>query len=279
MVIFMVVDRTKIPKQAVILFNKLQSKGKFIFTLNDANDLIDISRDSLKNLLSRLFKSNWVKRLEREKYLIVPFEAGIEGRWSVEPFIIASQLVEPYAIAYWSAMSHWGYTEQIVRTIFVLTTMKKNKMQFEILGIPYHFIKTSSDKFFGVTQIWVSNKKITITDKERTLIGAMDKPELCGGFVESSKVLKTGFEKNEFSIKKIIDYGTKLRNNTIFKRIGYLLDFYKIDQPELRLFCQRKLSKGYPRLDPAGNTKGKYNKEWMILDNVSKSDLNNWIEY
>lgn len=275
----MVNNRTKIPKQAVILFNKLQSRGKFIFTLDDANKLLNISRSSLKNLLSKLSKSTWVIRLEREKYLIVPFEAGIEGKWSAEPFIIASQLVEPYAIAYWSAINYWGYTEQIVRTIFILTTKKKSKMQFEILGVPYQFIKVPQNKFFGITQAWITNKKINITDKERTLIDAMDKPELCGGFIESSKVLKIGFEKNEFSLAKLMEYGAKAGNRTIFKRIGYLLDFYNINQPELREFCKKKLSKGYSRLDPAGNVKGQYNKEWLVLDNVSKVDLSSWTEY
>lgn len=60
-----------------------------------------------------LERKRWIIRLERGKYLVVPLEAGEHRMWCEEPYLVASTLVHPAAIAYWTAIRHWGWTEQI----------------------------------------------------------------------------------------------------------------------------------------------------------------------
>ena len=266
-------NRRILPAQAVALFQSIQSEGKTTFTRKEAMSILNIKASYLNNLLSGLEDKAWIKRLERGKYLIIPIEAGKTGSWSEHPYIIASCLVEPCAIAYWSALSHWDYTEQLINTTFVLTTQRKFETTKQILGQTYKFICVPEKKFFGVTQIWIGNKKINITDREKTLVDCLDHPEYCGGIVESAKAVKTGLSEKQVSIDKLLEYARRIGNRTVYKRLGYLLESLNLNLPDLEAECLKNISKGYSKLDPSYPKKGRYISKWHIIENVGKSEL------
>ncbi len=89
----------------------LASQGKKVFTTGEAQAAIGGARHQVNKLLSRLNEKRWVLRLQRGLYLILPFEAGVEGTYSVHPFLIVPHLATPYALAYWTALSHYNYTD------------------------------------------------------------------------------------------------------------------------------------------------------------------------
>ena len=57
--------------------------------------------------------------------MLVPFSAGPKRAWTEEALVIATRLVTPSAIAYWSALRFWNFTEQVPRTIFVQSPQRK----------------------------------------------------------------------------------------------------------------------------------------------------------
>jgi predicted transcriptional regulator of viral defense system len=265
-------NRSKLPAQAVKLFQKVQGKSN-IFTREDAARALNIKPNYLNILLHRLEEMGWIMRLEREKYLIIPIEAGRNGSWTEHPFVIASYLVDPYAIAYWSALSHWDYTEQLLKTTFVLTTKQKFNRSRQILGETYRFIRIPEKKFFGVMLVWVGDYNVMVTDRERTLIDCLDHPEYCGGMSEVAKGLREAFEEKKLSTHKLLDYAERIGNRTVFKRLGYLLEILDLDFPEVEKQCLKRISRGYSKLDPTMPIKGKYNAKWNLIENVAISDL------
>lgn len=265
-------NRTKLPAQAVKLFQKLQGKSS-IFTREDAAKALNIQPSYLNILLHRLEEMGWILRLEREKYLIIPIEAGRTGAWTEHPFVIASYLAEPYAIAYWSALSHWGYTEQLLKTTFVLTTKQKFNRSRQILGETYKFIRIPEKKLFGVILVWVGDYNIMVTDREKTLIDCLDHPEYCGGITEVAKALREAFEEKKVSTHKLLDYAQKIGNRTVFKRLGYLIDVLDLDARDVANQCLKQISRGYSKLDPSMPKKGKYTSKWNLIENVTLSDL------
>ena len=96
-----------------------------MFTINDIANEFNIQRNVLWVMLSRLEKEGWIKRIERGKYLIIPLGRE-KDKYTINEFLIGSLLVDPYAIAYWSAMNHYGSTEQIPNTVFIETTSRKD---------------------------------------------------------------------------------------------------------------------------------------------------------
>ncbi len=257
------------------LLSTLSAEDRNIFSFDDAFTRLGLTRNHARKFLHTLTEKGWLRPLEKGKYLIVPLEAIAGGVWSEEAFVIASNLVDPYSIGYWSALNYYGYTEQISRTIFVETTKRKFKTEIEVLGIPYKFITLTSHKFFGTTTIWFGSKKVTITDKEKTLVDCLDHPEYCGGIVEVAKGLANAVE-DKIDFKKLSSHANKMNNRAIFKRMGYLSEVLELPVADYQEAWRKMLSTGYALLDPLSPNKGKYDSRWHIRVNVSKSNLTEW---
>ncbi len=81
--------------------------------------------------MSSLMQKKWVLPLKRGLYAIVPLDVGVKGADSfiLHNFVIASHLVEPYYIGYWSALNHYGFSEQIPKTTFICEYLRKSASQ------------------------------------------------------------------------------------------------------------------------------------------------------
>jgi predicted transcriptional regulator of viral defense system len=171
---------------------------------------------------------------------------------------MASYLVEPYAISYWSALHHYGLTEQIPNTVFVQTPVRKKKSQMEVLGVKYQIVRVKDTKFFGIRKEWIEETPISITDKEKTIIDCLDKPQFAGGVIEIAKALKD----RSLDYNNLSEYALKIDNFAVVRRLGYLCDMMGIPA-DLPL----PPSKKYLLLDPTMPAKGKNNPKWRLVIN------------
>jgi len=216
--------------------------------------------------MSSLIRKKWVLQLKRGLYAIVPLDIGVKGAESfiVHDFIVASYLVEPYYIGFWSALNYHGLSDQIPTTVFISTT--KAKPPLNILNSRFLFVQLSGNKFIGIENIEIDGNMINISDKNKTVADCLDHPEHSGGIDEIAKAIY--FYHEELDFGKIREYALKMRNKTIFKRLGYILDKTGLLDKYARIFRAIKLTKGYPRLDKTTGKKGKYNEKWKLLINA-----------
>lgn len=107
------------------LINDLARKGQ-TFSFEDAANTSSLPIKSLRVLLTRMEKAGIIERIEKGKYLIIPLGAR-KGEYTVNEYIIGSQLIQPAVIAYWSALNYHGFTEQMPGTIFIQTTSRKKQ--------------------------------------------------------------------------------------------------------------------------------------------------------
>lgn len=253
------------------LLSSLSESNKNIFTVEDAAKVLDRKKSEVTKLLHDLAKNEWVMRLSKSKYLILPLEAGPEPKFTEHEFVIASHLVHPYYIGYWSALNYYGFTEQVPGTVFVATL--KRKRGVSIAGVEYIFISLSRKKFFGYERRWIGSNPVVLSSKEKTLIDCLDHPEYCGELIEAVKGLWNARE--EISFKTLFDYAKRIGNNAVLKRLGYLMELFELE-PELVRKINKVLSKSYSPLDPTKPKKGRYNSKWKLLLNVSETDLTEW---
>ncbi len=244
------------------LLNELARKSQ-TFTFEDATRISSLSFQSLKVTLSRMEKEGLIERIEKGKYLIIPLGAR-KGRYTINEFIIGSQLVQPAVIAYWSALNYHGFTEQIPNTVFIQTTSRKKEQQLEILGVRYRIVRITKKKFFGSEKVWIEDVAVEITDPEKTVVDCLDKPQYCGGIAEVTKAMH-----GDLDIEKLKKYAMDIGNSAVIKRLGILCDKMgiKIDiEPGL-------ISGNYPLLDPSMHGKGMLNRKWKIRENVDEKYL------
>lgn len=222
------------------------------------------------NVLWRLEKKGWIERLEKGKYLIIPLEAGPKREWSADAYVIAGQLVKPAAIAYWTALRHWNWTEQVPRIVYVQTTKRKSSSRHTIFGVEYEVVTVSKRKFFGHVKEWRDGRMCLITDKEKTLIDCADDVERSGSIIELAKAAKEASQQISWS--KLNKYAELFPNGAVKKRLGFL--FEKKDLPlsieakGILQNWQERLTKGISLLNPAGPRSGKISTRWKIQINV-----------
>ncbi len=259
----------------------LASQDRQIFTTADAQSVLGGKRHRVNKTLSRLKNKRWVLRLRRGLYLILPFEAGPEGTYSVHPFRIASHLATPYAIAYWTALHYYGYTEQIPRINYVVTTTARASatLIIEELGLTYRFVTLAPFKFFGHQRIWIEGQEIHITDRAKTIIDCLDHPEYCGGIVDVAQGLYESLISADVSPQQLSQYADRMRNRTIFKRLGYLAELLDLPVDAEIERWRAARSTGYSLLDPLAGDHGPYDSRWQLRLNRTPADLSDWLVY
>ncbi len=198
----------------------------------------------------------------------MPLEAGVKPKFTEHEFVIASKLIEPYYISYWSALNYYGFTEQVSKTVFVVTTKRKREINF--LGLKIKFVTIKKSKFFGFKKILINNHPVNIAEKEKAIVDCLDFPRNCGGIIEVIKAVDSARE--ELNLKKLEDYAKKMKNHAVVNRLGYILDILGIKTNLIP-------SKHYVRLDPLIKKNISYNAKWKIIENVSKADLLSWREH
>ena len=249
------------------------SSGKRVFTVSEAAKLLNTSHAIASKIIHRLTKKRKLQRIEKAKYLLIPPEAWKIGEYTEEGIIVASQLITPYYLSYWTALSFHGWTEQPSRTIFVATTRIKKVV--ELQGIKIKFVKLNPNRFFGFEEHWVGNQKVVVAEKEKTIIDCLDQPRYCGEIVEVAKGLWNG--RKEIDYRKLLDYALRIKNGAITKRLGYLLDVLEINKPKIRKELLRNKTQNFALLDLGHQrSAGVKNKEWNLTINVNPHNLTEW---
>ncbi len=276
--------RTLTPNESQLL-NTLAGDGHIIFTVQEARATLGAQESQTGQLLHRLTRKRWLFRLERGKYLIVPLEAGMKGLYTVHEFIVAAHLVTPYMIAYASALTFHGLTEQTSTVIFVATTHRRRNVTIPELGLRYRFVTLSEEHFFGFQETLIETQPVIITDPARTLIDALDRPEYCGGIAEAAKGLwrymrmlgtDTPLSLNA-SLEQLTQYATRLGNRTVFKRLGYLSELQNLPVDHYLERWHSEISMGMSDLDPQAGPHGDYNTRWRLRINVTPHSLLEWV--
>ncbi len=258
------------------LLTEMSRQGKRIFTFEDAAKFYGSRSSALRELLSTLVERRWLLRVEKGKYLILPFEAGREGEWTEHEFIIASYLIEPYYIGFRSALNYYGYTEQVSRTVFVVSTRRKFKPALEVAGVTYRFVCMSQHKFFGASEVALDGRKVNISEPEKTIVDCLDRLEYCGGVVEVAKALWYG--RDELDFVRMADYARKAGNKAVNQRLGYLLETLESGTEKAFTLLRTSLSKRYAPLDTLGSSKGRYIDRWKVMVNIPEDELLQWRE-
>jgi predicted transcriptional regulator of viral defense system len=259
------------------LLTELTRQGKRLFAFDDAAKIYGSSNSGLRRLLSRLVKRRWLQRMERGKYLILPFEAGREGEWTEHEFIIASYLINPYYIGFRSALNYYGYTEQVSRTVFIASTRRKSKPALEISGVTYRFIYIPERKFFGTVEVSLDGYRVNISDREKTIVDCLDRLEYCGGVVEVAKALWYG--RDELDLIRMGEYAHQNGNRAANQRLGYLLETLGFGTNEVIAPIRENTSNSFASLDTLAPPKGRYIARWKVLANVSEDELLQWKEH
>ena len=196
-----------IGRKGVKLIGSLRESGFRVFRTEDAVKILGSNAHAINILLSKLSKSKKILRLERGKYLIVPPEAWKSGDYLEEGIILASSLVTPYYLSFWTALNYYGYTEQPSQTIFI--ACQRSRPDLNIKGMKFRFVKINASRFFGYESVWIGDLKVCIASREKVILDCLQQPKHCGDIAEAAKGLWNG--RQEINWKLLIDQAIQMK--------------------------------------------------------------------
>ena len=258
------------------LMLSLEQKNLPVFTTGDAKEILGTGDSSVWHILHRLAGKRRIERIERGKYLLVPAAAGPDRYWAEHMGVLASRLIEPYYVGFWTAMSLWDMTEQIPLTVQIATT--KRKRNFKYGGNLFEFVTLSEKKFFGFGEENADcGKKFNVSSREKTIVDCLMHPEYCGGIIEAVKSLWNARE--EVCWPAVLEAAERVQVDVVLKRLGYLLSVLDIEKEISDKIAKMKKTSVH-LLDPRYGRKGATtSKEYGLAVNITRDELLEWMYY
>lgn len=247
---------------------RLHAASRGTVTVREAGKILGIDDTAAARLLSHWQVQGWIQRARRGLYVLVPL--GAAGRVGViaDPWILIGRAFAPCYIGGWSACEHWNLTEQIFREVVIITSKPVRPRRGQIGGIGYVARVVAPGQLFGTRRVWRDRTPVDVSDPSRTIVDILDVPALGGGIRHVADVIRTYFASEHRNDRRLVEHGRRLGNQTVFKRLGFLVERLAIDAPELLSACRAAKSAGYARLDPSGPTHGRLLRRWGLQVNV-----------
>jgi predicted transcriptional regulator of viral defense system len=254
------------------LMTALYESGQTTFTHADVERITGLPPASARSLIRHAVDRGVVSRLDPGLFVLVPPELGRATEFAGNPYGVARQLAAgaEYFISHASAMELHRMVTQPQFVIFTSTT--KRLRNRTIHGTEFRFVLIRREGVFGVTTHWISKQdSVNVSDIERTVIDGLHLPAYCGGVTEVAKGL--WMRRNDVRPERLIEYARRLGNGAVVRRLGYLLDLYKLAAPEELERLRHSLSATYAALDPMLPAEGAYVSGWRLRVNVSPDEL------
>ena len=223
---------------------------KGTISVQQAAEALKLRPNKTAKMLARWAEQGWLSRVRRGLYIPVPLEARSSDISPEDPWIIAEQIYRPCYIGGWSAAEHWHLTEQIFRTVLVMTTRGVRDRNPHIKGIHFRVRTVSQDALFGTKPVWRAQVRVQVADPSRTIIDLMDDPALGGGLRSTIDIFQNYLNSEHKNLDLLIACAERLGNKTVFKRLGFLTERLAPAEENLIEACRTRLSKGNSKLDP-----------------------------
>lgn len=219
-------------------------------SVSEATTILNVSRVAAAKKLARWTSKGWLSRVGRGLYIPVPLEQQTSDIVLEDPWLVADRLYAPCYIGGWSAAEYWEMTEQIFRTIVVMTTQKPRDRSPIIKGTKFLLRTVPQKSLFGLKQVWHGQVKVSVSDPSRTIIDVLNDPLLGGGLRTTTDFFSTYLKSENRNLDLLIEYAERLGNGAVFKRMGFLLERLIPEEKEIINTCRKKMTKGNAQLDP-----------------------------
>lgn len=251
------------------LLSSLAASGHHIISIEDIRTTLDIAPNTAREIASRLTEKGWLDRLVPGEYLIVPLAAGPNSVYTIHEYLIAARLAEPMYIGYFTALSHHGLTEQVPRTVYVVTPTRARSR--EIHGVQYHLVSVAPRKFFGSEPVAIEGTTVPVASLEKTLVDCADHPAYAGGVRELATAMAQA-DSQGCDWATVAAYLRRLDNGAATKRLVFLADHLGIDLQK-RETLANSFTSGYSLLDPTRADHGRHDNEYRLRINLDPDTL------
>lgn len=202
----------------------------------------DLSRQEIRNLVSKLSKNGWLVRIKKGLYCIADLTS--RGFIGASSLIIAQLLNQNSYISCEAALQHRNMFDQYLRTI-TSVSLKAQRMT-KIQDINYRFIKAGKKLFYGWEKERVEGKIIKIASVEKAILDIL---HFNRNIYSADLVLeKLKEHKRDFNWEKLNQCSQK-QSITVVRILGFLLDKIGEDSSFLHGLIEKNKGSSYMTKD------------------------------
>lgn len=251
----------------------LAEQGRREIERAEVVQILGVTPKAADHVIHSLRRKGWLERAAWGKYLLVPPDQGAEAVGDSNLLALASRIVEPYYIGYGTAATHYGLTTQHRHVIWLATP--EHVRDRWIGDTEVRIVNPAPRKFFGFGPTDVLGYKVMMSDREKTVIDCIDRPELAGGEGEAAYILATASRRLDW--QRAGDYLERIGSRSLIQRFGWLVDNVGAEIPAADRERLLRFVKGNRQvfLGPKGETQNPigYNPTWRLFVNLPKRDL------
>ena len=238
------------------------------FTADDAAAALGVPRGEAARIAGYLASRGWLSRVRRGLFTVVPLEADVPEAWRADPWLVAALVFAPCYVGGWSACEHWSLTEQLFRSVLVVSAEPQRRTHVIVQGTEFRVVTRKPETLFGTRTVWRGRERVEVSDPTRTIVDVLDDPSIGGGMRNVADVVGTYVSGEYRDDDLFVSYADRLGNRTVFKRLGFLLETLDIDAPDLIETCLSRRSAGVAKLDPSIRSSGRITKRWGLRINA-----------
>ncbi|MGQ9718702.1 MAG: type IV toxin-antitoxin system AbiEi family antitoxin domain-containing protein [Nitrososphaerales archaeon] len=243
-----------------------QLSGESFFTFEDALKLVG-DRHLAKVKIYRLANEGYVRPVKRGLYQLIPVQyLGKEAPF--DKFLLGRKLTQPYHFSHHSALEIHGVSNAaIFNTVYISSPRQFRPLKFG--EVEYLWVRSVNP--FGLERVIWSDKTVSVSDRERTVLDCLQRVDLAGGFEEAYKSL-ISFPSIDFN--RLYQYLKKLGRKNLFYRIGFFLSLEEVRDrwrtPDGFLEKVRQMVGRKTYYFASGKGRGRLVKEWNLIvpDNI-----------
>jgi predicted transcriptional regulator of viral defense system len=235
-----------VSKRESQVIQEIKHREMIFFDPGDISRFLDIKKRNAYNLLSRMEEKDLIHRVQSGKYALT------ETMNSKDIYELASNIVKPSYLGFFSALHFHGLTDQVPQKVQVASTKRKKAVKLQ--GRKVEFIKIKTRDYYG----YKNYNGVISSDPEKTVIDSLRLPDKAGDF---SNLIDLDF--SELNPEKLVRYCRRTDSSTIASRIGFLLDQNSINFDEKPL---KSMLSHYSKLDPTKKQENPVEK-WKIYAN------------
>lgn len=244
---------TSVTSLESVLLQKITDHHLLVFGVDEIKRLTHWDQHRIHNILQSLIKKNLITRIKRNNYVLTESLPD-------HIYTIATETITPSYISFWTALSYYGFTDQQLTAIQLVSTQQKKPMKissFTIESTTFHI-----KRFFGYHK---NQENITIATPEKTFIDSLYQIEKCGGLDEYCKALQNAW--SSLNQQKLVSGLIRFQNKSIISRIGYIIDHLLLPKTKYIDILEKNRSQTPVKLNPSKTKNDTINKKWNLFIN------------
>jgi predicted transcriptional regulator of viral defense system len=235
--------------------------------------LLGTSPQASDHVIRSLQRKGWLARAGWGRYLLIPPDQGPDALGESNLLALASRIADPYYIGFGTAASHYGLTTQHRRLIYLVTS--RHVRDTRIHETEVRIVNLGPRRFFGYGPVDVLGYPVMMSDREKTVLDCIERPELAGGVGEMAQIFATAARRLDW--KKASDYLERIGSVSLIRRFGFLVDHVRAEPPSdiydrLRRAADRPAVSFLGPRKPGRGVMG-HQRQWRLTVNVPASTL------